>query len=68
MASTWLRSSSLHVQAPRAPSKMAGDASGPPARSGRFGGDHRERDVRARMVRVFGDAAEGDRRAVLDGE
>ncbi len=51
------------------PSKMAGDGVGTARPVGAFGGDHRERDVRARMVRVFGDrGGEGDRRAVLDGE
>ena len=36
---------------------------------GPFGGDHRQRDVRPRVVRIFGDrGSEGDRRAVLDGQ
>ena len=50
-------------------SEVAGDRVGAARAVGPFGGDHRERDVRTRVVRIFGDrGGEGDRCAVLDGE
>ena len=50
-------------------SEMAGDGVRAAGAVGPFRGDHRERDVRTRVVRIFGDrGSEGDRRAVLDGE
>ena len=48
---------------------MSGDCVRAARAVGPFRGNHRERDVRTRVVRIFGDrGSEGDRRAVLDGE
>ena len=50
-------------------SEMAGDRVRAARTVGPFRGNHRERDVRTRVLRIFRDrGSEGDRRAVLDGE
>ena len=50
-------------------SEMAGDRVGAARAVRPFGGDHRERDMGTRVLRIFRDrGSEGDRRAVLDGE
>ena len=70
MASTWLRSSSLPCGERRTRSReMAADRVRAARAVGPFGGDHRQRDVRPCVVRIFGDrGSERDRRAVLDGQ
>ncbi len=70
MASTWLRSSSVpRASAVRARARWPVDRIGAARAVGPFCGDHRERDVCARMIRVFGDGGgEGDGCAVLHGE